>query len=104
MSSFWQRLDDDGDDESVMTDPLNELQRPQKAKDDIVKYLKEELFKLNFYRAHMLYFVVVIALSSVIVYVQGLADGPEMPGGAHLQYVDALFLCCSAMTTTGKLY
>ncbi|KAL6161096.1 hypothetical protein ACJQWK_08891 [Exserohilum turcicum] len=101
MSSFWQRLDDDGDDESVMTDPLNELQRPQKAKDDIVKYLKEELFKLNFYRAHMLYFVVVIALSSVIVYVQGLADGPEMPGGAHLQYVDALFLCCSAMTTTG---
>lgn len=103
MSSSWQRLDDNGgDDGSVMTDPLDELRNPRKAKDDFVKYMKEEVFKLNFYRAHMLYFIVVIAISSVVVYGQGLADGPEELGGAHITYTDALFLCCSAMTTTGK--
>lgn len=103
MSSFWQRLDNNVDDESVMTDPLDELQNPRKAKDDFVKYMKEEVFRLNFYRAHMLYFIVVIALSSVVVYGQGLADGPKELRDAHLSYIDALFLCCSAMTTTGKL-
>lgn len=102
MSSFWQRLDDNVDDESVMTDPLDELQNPHKAKDDFVKYMKEEVFRLNFYRAHMLYFIIVIALSSVVVYGQGLADGPEELRDAHLTYIDALFLCCSAMTTTGR--
>jgi hypothetical protein len=102
MSSFWQRLNDDVADESIMMDPLDELHNPQKAKDDFVKYMKEEVFTLNFYRAHMLYFIVVIALSSVVVYGQGRADGPRELGGAHLTYVDALFLCCSAMTTTGK--
>ncbi|USP76206.1 hypothetical protein yc1106_03480 [Curvularia clavata] len=84
MSSFWQRLDDNVDDESVMTDPLDELQNPRKAKDDFIKYMKEEVFRLNFYRAHMLYFIVVIALSSVVVYGQGLADGPRELCDAHL--------------------
>ncbi|RAR09254.1 potassium transport protein 1 [Stemphylium lycopersici] len=84
MSSSWQRLDDNGgDDGSVMTDPLDELRNPRKAKDDFVKYMKEEVFKLNFYRAHMLYFIVVIAISSVVVYGQGLADGPEELGGLN---------------------
>jgi hypothetical protein len=98
MSSSWQPLDDNDE----MHDALEDLRNPRQAKNDFLKYLKEEVFKLNFYRAHMLYFIVVIAISSVIVYGQGLADGPEEVGGAHLTYTDALFLCCSAMTTTGK--
>lgn len=84
-----------------MLDALDELQNPRQVKNDFFKYLKEEVFRLNFYRAHMLYFIVVIAISSVIVYGQGIADGPEEIGGAHLTFTNALFLCCSAMTTTG---
>lgn len=84
-----------------MTDPVDELRSPQKAKEDFKEYLRKEI-RLNFYRAHMLYFIGVIAISSVIVYGQGLANGPKEVGGAHLTYMDALFLCCSAMTTTGK--
>jgi hypothetical protein len=97
-SSPWLRLDD----EDNMTDAIEELRHPQQAKDDFVKYLKEEVFKLNFYRAHMLYFVVVIGISSAIVYGEGLANGPKGVGRAHLTYTNALFLCCSAMTTTGN--
>jgi hypothetical protein len=80
---------------------IEELRNPRQAKDDFIQYLKKEVFSLNFYRAHMLYFVIVIAVSSVIVWGQGLADGPKEVGGAHMAYIDALFLCCSAMTTTG---
>ncbi|ENI10403.1 hypothetical protein COCC4DRAFT_35347 [Bipolaris maydis ATCC 48331] len=102
MSSSWQPLDGHDDtDESIMTDPLEELQSPRKAKDDFIKYMKNEVFRLNFYRAHMLYFIVVIFLSSLVVYGQGRADGPKELGSAHITYTDALFLCCSAMTTTG---
>jgi hypothetical protein len=96
-SSSWLRLDDED-----MPDAIDELRHPQQAKDDFVKYLKEEVFKLNFYRAHMLYFIVVIGISSVIVYGEGLANGPGEVGGSHSTYTDALFLCCSAMTTTGN--
>lgn len=84
-----------------MPEPLDELRNPRQAKDDFLNYLREDVFKLNFYRAHMLYFIVVIAISSVIVYGQGVANGPKAIGGAHLTYMDALFFCCSAMTTTG---
>jgi hypothetical protein len=84
-----------------MHDPIEELRNPRRVKNDFLKYLKEEVFRLNFYRAHMLYFIVVIAIASVIVYGQGLADGPKERGGEHLTYTDALFLSCSAMTTTG---
>ncbi|KAI8932288.1 hypothetical protein NX059_010484 [Plenodomus lindquistii] len=84
-----------------MPDPIEELRNPRKAKDDFLRYMREEFFRLNFYRAHMLYFIVVIAISSVIVYGQGLVDGPKEVGDAHLTYMDALFLSCSAMTTTG---
>lgn len=84
-----------------MPDPIDELRNPRQAKDDFLKYLRQDVFKLNFYRAHMLYFVAVIAISSVVVYGQGIANGPKEIGGAHLTYMDALFLCCSAMTTTG---
>jgi hypothetical protein len=100
MNSSWLRLDDDNE----MHDPIEELRNPRQVKNDFLKYLKEEVFKLNFYRAHMLYFIIVIAISSVIVYGQGLANGPKEVGGAHLTYTDALFLSCSAMTTTGKWF
>ncbi|CAO2649843.1 Nn.00g011350.m01.CDS01 [Neocucurbitaria sp. VM-36] len=84
-----------------MPDPIDELRNPRQAKNDFLKYLREEVFQLNFYRAHMLYFIIIIAISSFIVYGQGIANGPKEVGGAHLTYMDALFLCCSAMTTTG---
>ena len=100
MNSSWLRLDDDNE----MHDPIEELRNPRQVKNDFLKYLKEEVFKLNFYRAHMLYFIIVIAISSVIVYGQGRANGPEEVGGAHLTYTDALFLSCSAMTTTGTWF
>ncbi|KAL6706977.1 hypothetical protein ACN47E_004927 [Coniothyrium glycines] len=84
-----------------MPDPIDELPSPRQAKDDFLKYLREDVFVLNFYRLHMLYFIVVIIISSVIVYGQGLASGPQEIGYAHITYMDALFLSCSAMTTTG---
>lgn len=86
-----------------MPDPVDELRNPREAKDHFFKYLKDEVFTLNFYRAHMLYFIVVIAISSVIVYGEGVKNGPKEYRDAHLTYMDALFLTCSAMTTTGKL-
>jgi len=110
-SSSWLRLGDNDDNDNTnaseisnvqdMPDAIDELRNPRQAKDDFLRYLQEEVFKLNFYRAHMLYFIVIIAISSVIVYGQGLADGPEEVGGVHLTFTNALFLCCSAMTTTG---
>jgi hypothetical protein len=84
-----------------MPDPIDGLRHPRKAKDDFLQYLRKELFTLNFYRAHMLYFIVVIAISSVIMYGVGIAHGPKEYRADHLTYMDALFLCTSAMTTTG---
>jgi hypothetical protein len=49
----------------------------------------------------MLYFIVVIAISSVIVYGVGVTHGPKEYRNDHLTYMNALFLCTSAMTTTG---
>lgn len=87
-----------------MSDPIDELQSPRKAKDNFIRYLREELFTLNFYRTHMLYFIIVIAVSSVIVYGVGILHGPKEYRDDHLTYMDALFLCTSAMTTTGGLF
>ncbi|KAF2645951.1 potassium transport protein-like protein 1 [Massarina eburnea CBS 473.64] len=84
-----------------MPDPLVELQHPHEAKEHFLQYLRKEVFKINFYRAHMLYFLICIAISSVIVYGEGLANGKGTQSGARLSYIDALFLCCSAITTTG---
>lgn len=86
---------------SNMPDPIDELGSPRKAKDDFLKYLRHEVFTLNFYRAHMLYFIIVIIISSVILYGVGIARGPKEYRDDHLTYIDALFLCTSAMTTTG---
>ena len=87
--------------QDAMPDPIDELRSPRQAKDHFLKYLKDELFTLNFYRAHMLYFIVVIAISSVVVYGEGVKNGPKEYRDSHLSYMDALFLTCSAMTTTG---
>ncbi|KAH7092551.1 cation transport protein-domain-containing protein [Paraphoma chrysanthemicola] len=84
-----------------MTDADDELPSPRTAKDSFVNYLRHEVFTLNFYRAHMLYFIAVIAISSVILYGVGIARGPKEFRDDHLTYIDAVFLCASAMTTTG---
>jgi hypothetical protein len=81
----------------------NDCRHPEQAKQDVKNYFKEEVFTFNFYRIHMLYFILVIAVSSVIVYGEGLANGPDEVGGSHLTYIDAVFTCASAMTTTGGL-
>ncbi|UPX12114.1 uncharacterized protein EKO05_0002685 [Ascochyta rabiei] len=84
-----------------MPDPVESLRNPRETREHFVMYLKKEVCTLNFYRAHMLYFVVVIAVASVVVYGEGIRNGPREVGGARLSYVDALFLTGSAMTTTG---
>ncbi|KAF9690565.1 hypothetical protein EKO04_011512 [Ascochyta lentis] len=84
-----------------MSDPADTLPHPREARDQFLAYMKKEVGTLNFYRAHMLYFVVVIAIASVVVYGAGVKNGPRGVGGARLSYVDAVFLAASAMTTTG---
>ena len=64
--------------------------------------LREEVVQLNFYRVLMAYFLITILISSVILYGSGIADDPTENYGGHLEYIDALFLCTSAMTATGK--
>lgn len=85
-----------------MPDPFEELPNPREVKEGFVKYLRNDLFTLNFYRAHMLYFIIVIIISSVIMYGVGITHGPPEFRDDHLTYMDALFLCASAMTTTGR--
>lgn len=58
--------------------------------------------KFNFYRVHLVYFIFVILLTSVIVYgstTNGNSNNEERE--FHLSYIDALYLCASAMTSTG---
>ncbi|KAF2424897.1 TrkH-domain-containing protein [Tothia fuscella] len=81
-------------------DPVEVLKHPKEAKKHFITYVREEVLVLNFYRTHMLYFIIVILVSSVIVYGEGLANGSTEFDG-RLRYIDCLFLCCSAMTTTG---
>lgn len=81
-----------------------DLKQPTRLKGGFLQWLSDEVVQLNFYRAHMLYFIVVILLFSVIVYGEGLANndhGVNGPSTSKLRFIDALFLCCSAMTTTG---
>ena len=56
----------------------------------------------NFYRLHLTYFIFTIILSSVIVYGSGVnRNSEDAEADFHLRYIDALFLCTSAMTNTG---
>ena len=81
-----------------------DIHKPEKAKRDIFKYIHDEVFRLNFYRVHLSYFIIVIAITSVIFYGEGLANAQGEIGGNNLRYIDALFLCTSAMTTTGEIW
>ena len=64
--------------------------------------VRNQVFHLNFYRLHLIYFIAVILLSSFILYGSGV-DGNSNDEQAlfKLRYIDALFLCTSAMTSTG---
>jgi hypothetical protein len=84
-----------------MQDPWEDAQQPQEAKQHFMTCLRDDVFQLNFYRLHMLYFIVAAVSFSVIVYGEGLADDPNQINGTKLRNIDVLFLCCSAMTTTG---
>lgn len=52
------------------------------------------LFHLNFYRLHLLYFILVIIVSSGILYGSSKSD-------YLLPYIDAIYLCTSAMCNVG---
>ncbi|KAI1341524.1 hypothetical protein F5Y15DRAFT_414048 [Xylariaceae sp. FL0016] len=61
---------------------------------------RRRVFRLNFYRCHMAYFVFTIVLCSVILY--GSNTGPVGQEEYYgMAYIDAIFLAASAMTTTG---
>lgn len=68
-----------------------------RASSEAWKFLRNTrtaLFRLNFYRLHLLYFILVIVVSSVILYGSNTA-------GFSLAYIDAIFLCTSAMCSIG---
>lgn len=57
-------------------------------------FLRKNLFALNFFRVHLIYFLTFIIIGSLFVYL--------LPGGGYnISYINALSLCSSAMTTTG---
>ncbi|KAI0697181.1 cation transport protein-domain-containing protein [Cytidiella melzeri] len=58
--------------------------------DDVRDWLKKEL---NFFRIHLLCFIFVPLISAAIFYAAN--------GQFHISFVDALFLCYSAVTVTG---
>ncbi|KAK5936819.1 hypothetical protein PMZ80_010938 [Knufia obscura] len=58
-----------------------------------LSHLKASL-QPNFYRLHLGYFVTAILVSSAILWAANTDD-------FHVRYVDALFLCCSAMCNVG---
>lgn len=83
-----------------MTDPIDELRNPWKAKHNFFLYLRYDTLTLNLHRAHVVLHRCHCLLVSYVCGV-GLADGPKDQGDGYLTYVDALFLCTSVMTTTG---
>ena len=66
-------------------------------------YFRRSLFQVNFYRLHLSYFILTILVSSIIFYGSGRDDDSNEINGQPLAYIDALFLCGSAMTATGKM-
>ncbi|KAI4756542.1 TrkH-domain-containing protein [Aureobasidium sp. EXF-3400] len=58
--------------------------------------------RLNFYRLHLYYFIFTILLSSIIVYGSTTnGNSGNAQNQFNLRYIDALFLCASAMTNSG---
>ena len=49
---------------------------------------------LNYFRVHMMYFIVMIMFWSAIMYASN-------PKDHYIPYIDCLFMCASAMTVTG---
>ena len=76
--------------------------KPKTILSKLWQRFREEVFRLNFYRVHMAYFLITILISSVILYGSGIVDDPTEDDGRRLEYIDALFLCTSAMTATGR--
>ena len=67
------------------------------GKSSIANYLggaRRALFHLNFYRVHLLYFILTIIVSSGIFYGSSTSS-------FRIGYTDALFLCTSAMCNVG---
>ena len=78
--------------------PLN----PAKHVESLLTTIHTRVFHVNYFRLHLSYFVFVILLSSVIVYGSGInGNSNDEEASFYLTYVDALFLCTSAMTSTG---
>lgn len=59
-------------------------------------------FGMNFYRFHVLYFLLTIIISSIIMYGSGVnGNSDDAEALFRLRYIDAIFLCTSAMTAGG---
>ena len=57
---------------------------------------------MNFYRVHIIYFLLTIILSSIIMYGSGVdGNSGDAEASFKLRYIDAIFLCASAMTNAG---
>lgn len=69
----------------------------------IVSRMKQHgWFETNFYRVHVIYFLLTILLSSVIMYGSGVnGNSDDAQARFTLRYIDAIYLCASAMTNTG---
>ena len=66
------------------------------------KMAKYHGFELNFYRVHLLYFLLTTILSSIIMYGSGInSNSGNAEASFKLRYIDAIFLCASAMTNAG---
>lgn len=58
------------------------------------KFIRGDVFQLNFYRLHLIYFIIWIIIGSIFIYLLPNA-------GYNISYINALSLSSSAMTTTG---
>lgn len=57
---------------------------------------------MNFYRGHIIYFLLTIIVSSIIMYGSGInGSSDDTEASFKLRYIDAIFLCTSAMTNAG---
>ena len=69
---------------------------------DIRRLSHNGWFEWNFYRMHVIYFLLTIILSSIIVYGSGInGNSSDAEASFKLRYIDAIFLCASAMTNAG---
>ncbi|KAL8673630.1 MAG: hypothetical protein Q9168_001936 [Polycauliona sp. 1 TL-2023] len=78
-----------------------QVNKPKVTVRKLWQMFREKVFQLNFYRVHMAYFLITILVSSLILWGSGLAADPKQYYGSNLEYIDALFLCTSAMTSCG---